>query len=139
MRGGNPGDLYVFISVKPHRFFQRDGASLYCRVPVSITTVALGGSVEVPTIEGKKSKVSIPAGTQTSQQFRLRGKGMSVLRSPSRGDMFIEVTVETPVNLSKKQKDLLKQFDSKGDVAKNNPQSSGFFDKVKELWEDLKD
>lgn len=138
-RGGATGDLYVFISVKPHRFFKRDGASLYCRVPVSITTVALGGTIEVPTIDGKKSKVTIPAGTQTGQQFRLKGKGMTVLRSPSRGDMFIEVVVETPVNLSKKQKDLLKQFGDKGDTVKNNPQSSGFLNKVKELWEDLKD
>ncbi|MGM0422259.1 MAG: molecular chaperone DnaJ [Pseudomonadota bacterium] len=138
IRGGGNGDLYVFISVKPHRFFQREGTNLFCRVPVSINTVALGGTVEVPTIEGRKSKVTIPAGTQTGQQFRLKGKGMSVLRAPSRGDMFIEVTVETPVNLSKKQKELLKEF-SDGNTKKNNPKSSGFFDKVKELWEDLKD
>jgi molecular chaperone DnaJ len=138
IRGGGNGDLYVFINVRPHRFFQREGANLFCRVPVSINTVALGGTVEVPTIEGRKSKVTIPAGTQTGQQFRLKGKGMSVLRAPNRGDMFIEVTVETPVNLSKKQKDLLKEF-SEGNTKKNNPKSSGFFDKVKELWEDLKD
>ena len=139
VRGGSSGDLYVFIGVKPHRFFQRNGAGLYCRVPVSISTVSLGGTVEVPTIEGKKSRVTIPAGTQTGTQFRLKGKGMTILRSPSRGDMFIEVSVETPVKLTKKQKDLLTQFDAKGDTVKNNPQSSGFLDKVKELWEDLKD
>ena len=138
VRGGGTGDLYVFISVKPHRFFKREGANLHCRAPISFTTAALGGSVEVPTIEGKKSRVTIPAGTQNGQQFRLKGKGMSVLRSPSRGDMFIEVAVETPVNLSAKQKTLLKEFEG-GVTSKNNPQSSGFFDKVKELWEDLKD
>lgn len=138
VRGGGTGDLYVFISVKPHRFFQREGANLYCRTPINITTAALGGTVDVPTIDGKKSRVSVPAGTQTGQQFRLKGKGMSILRSQSRGDMFIEVVVETPVNLSGKQKDLLKEFET-GVTSKNNPQSAGFFDKVKELWEDLKD
>jgi molecular chaperone DnaJ len=93
----------------------------------------------VPTIEGKRIKVSVPAGTQTGQQFRLKGKGMSVLRSPARGDMFVEIVVETPVNLSKKQRDLLQEFAGDTPAAKNSPQSSGFFDKVKDLWEDLKD
>jgi molecular chaperone DnaJ len=139
LRGGPAGDLYVFLAIKPHRFFQREGANLYCRAPVPIHTVALGGTIEVPTIDGKRVKVTIPAGTQTGQQFRLKGKGMSILRSPARGDMFVEVTVETPVNLSKKQKDLLQEFASGGDDAKTNPQSHRFFDKVKELWEDLKD
>ena len=138
LRGGATGDLYVFISVKPHRFFKRDGANLYCRTPISITTAALGGTVEVPTIEGKKSRVTIPAGTQNGQQFRLKGKGMSILRNPNRGDMFIEVAVEVPVNLSSKQKQLLQELEG-GITSKNNPQSAGFFDKVKELWEDLKD
>lgn len=139
VRGGPPGDLYVFLTIKAHRFFQREGSSLYCRVPVPIHTVALGGTVEVPTIDGKRMKVSVPAGTQTGQQFRLKNKGMTVLRSPMRGDMFVEVVVETPVNLSKKQKDLLQEFAGDASGAKTNPQSSGFFDKVKELWEDLKD
>ena len=139
VRGGPPGDLYVFMSIKPHRFFQREGANLYCRAPVPIHTVALGGTIEVPTIDGKRMKVTVPSGTQTGQQFRLKGKGMTVLRSPARGDMFVEVIVETPVNLSKKQKDLLRDFSSDGNDAKTNPQSHGFFDKVKELWEDLKD
>jgi molecular chaperone DnaJ len=139
LRGGPPGDLYVFLNIKPHRFFQREGANLYCRVPVPIVTVALGGSIEVPTIEGKRMKVQIPAGTQTGQQFRVKGRGMSVLRSPNRGDLFVEVAVETPVNLTKKQKELLEEFGGNVSDSKTNPQSSSFFDKVKELWEDLKD
>ncbi len=138
-RGGPAGDLYVFLSIKPHRFFQREASNLFCRVPVPMTTVALGGAVEVPTIDGKRMKVTIPPGTQTGQQFRLKGKGMTILRSPNRGDMFVEVAVETPVNLSKKQKELLQQFASDTPDDKNNPQSSSFFAKVKELWEDLKD
>lgn len=139
MRGGPAGDLYVFVGIHPHRFFQREASSLYCRVPVTIQTVALGGTIEVPTIDGKRIKVSVPAGTQTGQQFRLKGKGMSIMRSAQRGDMFVEVVVETPVNLTKKQKDLLSQFAGDAPDNKTNPQSSGFFDKVKELWEDLKD
>ena len=139
LRGGPAGDLYVFLSVKSHAFFQREASNLYCRAPVAMTTAALGGAVEVPTIEGKRIKVSVPAGTQTGQQFRLKGKGMSVLRSPARGDMFVEIVVETPVNLSKKQRDLLQEFAGDTPAAKNSPQSSGFFDKVKDLWEDLKD
>lgn len=138
MRGAPPGDLYVFLAVRPHRFFQRDGADLHCRAPLTFTTAALGGSIEVPTIEGKRTKVNVPAGTQSGQQFRLRGKGMSVLRSSSRGDLYIEVAVETPVNLSKKQQELLREFE-KSDGGKSNPQSEGFFSKVKELWEDLTD
>lgn len=137
-RGGPAGDLYVFIGIKPHRFFQREASNLYCRVPVTITTVALGGTIEVPTIDGKRMKVNIPAGTQTGQQFRIKGKGMTVMRAQMRGDMFVEVAVETPVNLTKRQKELLQEFAGDGS-AKTNPQSSGFFDKVKGLWEDLKD
>lgn len=137
-RGGPSGDLYVFMTVKPHRFFRREGANLHCRTPVPIQTVALGGTIEVPTIEGRRMKVTVPAGTQTGQQFRLKGKGMTVLRAQGRGDLYVEVVVETPVNLSKKQKDLMQQFANEAN-AKTNPQSSGFFDKVKELWEDLKD
>lgn len=138
VRGGPSGDLYVFLGIKPHRFFQREASNLYCRVPVPMHIVALGGTVEVPTIDGKRMKVTVPAGTQTGQQFRLKGKGMTILRSQNRGDMFVEVQVETPVNLSKKQKELLQEFGGQTD-AKTNPQSSGFFDKVKDLWEDLKD
>jgi molecular chaperone DnaJ len=139
VRGGTAGDLYVFIGIKAHRFFQREDANLFCRVPVPIHTVALGGTIEVPTIDGKRTTVTIPAGTQTGQQFRLRGKGMSILRQTTRGDMVVEVTVETPVNLSKKQKELLQQFSGDTTDSKTNPQSSSFISKVKELWGDLKD
>jgi molecular chaperone DnaJ len=141
-RGGAAGDLYVLMSVKPHKVFKRDGADLHIRVPVAMTNAALGSEVEVPTIAGKTTKVKIPAGTQSGQQFRLKDQGMSVLRSESRGDMYIEVAVETPVNLSSKQKDLLKQLDGSlgGKQAdKHNPQSSGSMSKMKDLWEDLKD
>jgi molecular chaperone DnaJ len=137
LRGAPPGDLYVFLTIKPHRFLQRDGADLRCAAPISITTAALGGTVEVPTIDGSRSRVNIPAGTQTGQQFRLKGKGMSVLRSPARGDMYIEVTVETPVNLNKRQQELLREFDKAGSGEETSPQSAGFFAKVKELWADL--
>ena len=139
VRGGPAGDLYIFVGIKPHRFFQREGSNLFCRVPVPVHVVALGGTIEVPTIDGKRMKVSVPAGTQTGQQFRLKGKGMSVLRAPQRGDMFVEVSVETPVNLTKKQKELLQEFAGESPDSKTNPHSSGFLDKVKELWEDLKD
>ncbi len=137
LRGGPPGDLYIFLSIKPHRFFRREGADIYCRVPVPMTTAALGGTIEVPTIDGARARVNVPAGTQTGHQFRLRGKGMTVLRSKSRGDMFIEVRVETPVNLTKKQKDLLREFAKAGGSRSQSPEAEGFFSKVKELWEDL--
>lgn len=137
-KGGPAGDLYVLINVKSHKFYQREGASLYCRVPVAMTDAALGGSIKVPTIEGGKAEVKIPAGTQTGQQFRLRGKGMSMLHSSQRGDAYIEIFVETPVNLSGKQKDMLKEFGGK-DPSKNSPESAGFFNKVRELWDDLTD
>ena len=137
-RGGPVGDLYIFVSVKPHKLFRRDGTDIHCNVPIRLTSAALGGNVEVPTIDGGKVKVAIPAGTQTGRQFRLRGKGMSVMRSAHRGDMYIHAVVETPVNLSKKQKDLLKEFDKEGG-SKNSPESEGFFSRVKDFWEDLKD
>ena len=140
LRGAPAGDLYIFISVKPHRFFKRDQADIYVRVPVPMTVASLGGQIEVPTIEGKLVRVTIPEGTPTGHQLRLRGKGMKVLRSESRGDMFVQIFVETPVNLTKKQKELLKEFS--GDdkqVKKHSPESTGFLDKVKDLWEDLRD
>lgn len=138
MRGGPAGDLYIFLSIKPHPFFQREEADLHCRVPVPMTVAALGGDIEVPTIEGGRVKVSIPAGTQYGRQFRLKGKGMSIMRSTQRGDMYVHAAVETPVNLTKKQKDLLKQFSGEKD-AHNSPESENFFSRVKEFWEDLKD
>jgi molecular chaperone DnaJ len=137
-RGGPAGDLYIFLSIKAHPFFRREGADIHCTVPIPFTTAALGGSSEVPTIEGTRAKVSIPEGTQTGHQFRLRGKGMSTLRSKTRGDMFVHVRVETPINLSKKQKELLQEF-QKASGSSSNPESQGFFDRMREFWEDLKD
>jgi molecular chaperone DnaJ len=139
LRGAPAGDLYIFLSVRDHDVFRRQGADLHCRVPIPMTTATLGGNVEVPTIDGNRARVSIPAGTQTGQSFRLKNKGMSVLRSPTRGDMFIETFVETPRNLSQKQKDLLKQFEDSTQNGSNSPESEGFFTKVKELWADLTD
>lgn len=137
--GGAPsGDLYILVQIRDHRLFSREGANLFCRVPVAMSVAALGGTIEVPTIEGGRSEVKIPAGTQTGQQFRLKGKGMSVMRSTSRGDMYIELFVETPVKLSKKQQDLLKEFAGK-DPAANSPQTQGFLGKMKEFWSDLTD
>ncbi|MGE5546571.1 MAG: molecular chaperone DnaJ [Solirubrobacterales bacterium] len=137
MRGAPPGDLYIFLTIAPHRIFQRDGANIYCRVPIPMVTAALGGTIEVPTIEGSLTKVTIPPGTQSGNQFRLKSKGMSVLRSPARGDMFIQAMVETPVNLTKRQEELLREFDKEAGTEKHSPESHGFFAKVKELWKDL--
>lgn len=137
-RGGPPGDLYIFLTIKPHPFFRREGANIHCDVPITFVTAALGGTVDVPTIEGSKVKVTVPEGTQNEHQFRLRGKGMSVLRSSARGDMYIHARIETPVNLTKKQKELLKEFD-KGASPSTNPETAGFFDKMREFWEDLKE
>jgi molecular chaperone DnaJ len=139
MRGGPPGDLYIFVSVAPHRIFQRDGANIYCRMPIRMTTAALGGQAEVPTLDGSRARITLPAGTQTGEQFRLRGKGMTVLRSQARGDMFVEAVVETPVDLTDEQKKLLREFEGAGNDERHSPESHGFFAKVKELWEDLKE
>jgi len=138
LRGGPAGDLYIFLSVAPHEIFQRDGDDLHCTVPIPMTTASLGGSIEAPTIDGSRVKVTIPEGTQNGHQFRLRGKGMSVLRSSSRGDMYIHTAVETPVHLTKKQKDVLKEFEAAGSKG-HSPQSERFFAKVKEFWADLKE
>ena len=142
VRGGPSGDLYILVGVKPHKFFKRDGANLHCRVPIPMTTAALGGEIEVPNIDGKRSKVKIPNGTQTGQQFRLRGKGMPVINSSTAGDLYIEIFVETPVNLSKKQKEVFEKLDkdlSGKDGKKHSPESNGFFDRMKDLWSDLTD
>jgi len=139
VRGAPTGDLYIFITVMPHRIFTRDGANIYCRVPISITTAALGGSIEVPSVDGSRARVTVPPGTQSGHRFWLRGKGMSVLRSPARGDMFIEATVETPVNLNKRQQELLREFEKAGDNAGTHPESEGFFARVKEFFEDLRE
>ena len=139
LRNGPAGDLYIFLSVSPHRFFQRDGANIYCRVPISLVTAALGGSFEVPCVDGTRAKVNVPAGTQSGHQFRLKGKGMSVMRASQRGEMYIQAAVETPVNLTKKQRELLAEFDKAGKRDETSPESEGFFAKVKELWDDLRD
>jgi molecular chaperone DnaJ len=139
VRGAAPGDLYIFVSVTPHRIFQRDGANIYCRVPIPITTAALGGSIEVPTVDGSRARVTVPAGTQSGHQFRLKAKGMTVLRSAARGDMFIEATVETPVNLTKRQQELLREFEKEGENQRTHPESEGFFARVKEFFEDLRE
>ena len=136
LRGGPTGDLYIFIEVKDHPLFQRDGVHLFCRVPVSITTAALGGEVEVPTIDGGKSRVKVPAGSQTGKQMRLRAKGMPALRGGGSGDMLFELAVETPVNLTSRQKDLLREFEKLSED--NNPEGSSFFSKVKTFWDGMK-
>lgn len=136
LRGGPPGDLYIFVEVADHDLFERDSANLYCRVPVSMSKAALGGSIEVPTIEGGRSRVQIPAGSQSGRQMRLRGKGMPALRGPGIGDMFIELAVETPVNLTSRQKELLKEFDELSED--NNPESKSFFSSVKSFWDGMK-
>lgn len=136
MRGGQTGDLYIFIEVKEHSLFERDGANLYCRVPVSMATAALGGDIEVPTIDGGKARVRIPEGSQSGRQMRLRGKGMPHLRGRDVGDMMIELAVETPVNLSAKQKELLREFENLSES--NNPQQAGFFSSVKNFWDSMK-
>jgi molecular chaperone DnaJ len=136
MRGGPSGDLYIFIEVKEHAIFQRDSVHLFCRVPISIATAALGGEVEVPTIDGGKSRVKVSAGSQTGRQLRLRGKGMPALRGGGSGDMLIELAVETPVNLTARQREILQEFDTL--AADNNPEGSSFFAKVKGFWDGMK-
>lgn len=138
LRGGPAGDLYIFLSIRPHEFFQRDGADLFCKVPVSMTTAALGGNIDVQTLDGNASRVKIPDGTQSGKQFRLRGKGMPVLRSQQTGDLFIQVAIETPQNLSRQQRELLEEFE-RISSKENSPQSSGFFARMKEFFEGLSD
>jgi molecular chaperone DnaJ len=132
-RGGRAGDLYVVLSVDAHQLFQREGANLHCRVPIPMTMAALGGKVSVPTIEGGTIEVEVKAGTQSGQQLRQRGKGMSVLRSSSRGDLYVELTVETPVHLTKRQKELLEEFAIESAKSKTHPESESFFEKVKDM------
>ena len=136
LRGGPNGDLYIFIEVRDHALFQRDGQDLFCNVPVSMASAALGGDIEVPTIDGGRSRVKVPAGSQSGRQMRLRSKGMPGLRGGGHGDMFIELAVETPVNLTSKQRELLREFDDLSED--NNPESSSFFTKVKSFWDGMK-
>jgi molecular chaperone DnaJ len=134
LRGGPPGDLYIFVSVKPHDLFQRDGADLYARVPIAMTTAALGGEFEVPTLEGARARVKVPAGTQPGQRVRLKSKGMPVLRSKDVGDLYVQLDVETPQNLSRRQRELLEEFEKLG-TRETSPTSGGFFDKLKKMFD----
>ncbi len=136
MRGGPPGDLYIFVDVAKHDIFDRDSVNIYCRVPVSMAKAAMGGSIEVPTIDGGRGRIQIPAGSQSGRQMRLRGKGMPALRGGGVGDMFIELAVETPVNLTARQKELLKEFEELGED--NNPETKSFFSSVKSFWDGIK-
>ncbi len=136
--GAPAGDLYVHVGIRPHKLFQRDGANIFCRVPLRMTQAALGGEIEVPVIDGSRAKVKIPPGTQTGDQFRLRGKGFSVLRSAARGDMYIQVTVEIPQHLTRRQRELLEDFEAEAKAkahGKESPEAEGFFAKVKEFFE----
>ncbi len=135
LRGAPPGDLYIFLALKPHRVFQREGTTIYCRVPIPMTVAALGGAIEVPTIDGARAKVTIPSGTQSGHQFRLKGKGMVPMRGQGRGDMIVDAMIETPMNLTAKQKELLREFEQAG--KNTSPEAEGFFAKVKDLWNDL--
>ena len=135
-RGGVSGDLYIFIEVSKHKIFERDGLNLFCRVPVSMAKASLGGEVEVPTIDGGRSRVRIPAGSQSGRQMRLKGKGMPAIKTSQKGDMFIEMAVETPVNLTARQKELLQEFEELSED--NNPETNSFFSSVKTFWESMK-
>lgn len=138
MRGGQAGDLYIFIDVAKHALFQRDGNTIHCRVPLPMTVAALGGTIEVPALDGQSAKVNIPSGTQTGKQFRLRGKGMPPLRGAGHGDMIVQTLVETPVNLTKRQRELLEEFEAAGSQ-ETSPEAAGFFSRVKELFGGLRE
>ena len=137
LKGGPPGDLYIFVAIKPHPIFERDGAHLFCRVPVPMTTAILGGEIEIPTLDGTKTRVKIPEGTQTGRRFRLRGKGMPELETGARGDLIVEVRVETPVNLTRRQKELVRELAEELGEETHSPESTGFFARVKEFFQDL--
>jgi len=133
-RGGPSGDLYIFLAVKPHEFFQRDGADIFCKVPISMITAALGGQIEVPALDGSTTRVRVPEGTETNKQFRLKGKGMPVLRAKVTGDMYIQVEVETPKNLTRRQRELLEEFE-KESRKETSPESHGFFARMKDFFD----
>ncbi len=130
--------LYIFLNVQQDKLFEREEENIFCNIPIPITKAILGGEIEVPTIEGKKARLTVPSGTQSETQFRLKGKGMSILRQNRRGDMYVEVNVEIPVNLTNKQKQILKDFEKEGGSSKaHSPKSQSFFQKIKEVWEDI--
>lgn len=137
-RGGPTGDLYIFLSIKPHDFFQRDGSDLFCRIPISMAAAALGGQFEVATLDGSKARVKVPEGTQTGKQFRLRSKGMPVMRSNNVGDLYIQVVTETPQKLTKRQRELLEEFQQISSD-ENNPETTGFFSRMKNIFDGLAD
>lgn len=138
VRGGPSGDLYIFLSVRPHAFLQREGADLYCTVPISMTTAALGGKFELSTMDGTKSRVTVPEGTQNGKELRMRGKGMPVLRSAQKGDLYVRISIETPQNLSRRQRELLTEFESLSSK-ENSPESEGFFSRMKGFFDTLTD
>lgn len=135
-RGAPAGDLYIFLHVKQHAVFERDGTTLFCRAPVSFTTAALGGEIQVPGLDRQTIDIRIPAGIQSGKQLRQRGAGMPVVNGRGRGDMVVQIDVETPTRLSSKQKELLEAFRAT-ETGDESPQSSGFFAKLKDMWEDL--
>ena len=134
IRGGQNGDLYVFINIKGHKLYERQGNDLYARIPISMTCAALGGSVEIPSVDGRKLELKIPSGTQTGHRLKIKNEGMPILRSASKGDLWIEVKVETPVNLNARQKELLEEFRTISGEADCQPEEKGFFDKIKDLF-----
>jgi molecular chaperone DnaJ len=136
LRGGPAGDLYIFIEVAAHPIFERDSANLYCRIPVSFSTAALGGEIDAPTLDGGRTRVKVPAGVQSGKQLRLRGKGMPALRGAGPGDLYIELAVETPVNLTSRQRELLREFEA--EAVDNHPEGQDFFSRVKGFWEGMK-
>ncbi len=134
LRGGPSGDLYIFLSIKPHPFFQREGADLYCRVPISMVQAALGGEIKVRAVDGAEVRVKVDEGTQSGRQFKIKGRGMPVLRSREFGDLYIQANVETPQNLTKRQRELLSEFENES-THKTHPESAGFFAKMKEFFD----
>jgi molecular chaperone DnaJ len=142
-RGAGPGDLYIFVALKPHAIFKREGTTLFAQVPISITTAALGGEIEVPGLDKLPATIKVPAGTQSGKQLRVRGRGMPALsnngRSHGFGDLVVQLDVETPVKMSKRQRELLEEFQAleAGEDGRNFPAQSGFFAKIKEMWSEL--
>jgi molecular chaperone DnaJ len=134
--GAPPGDLYIFLHVSRHRVFEREGTTLLTRCPISITTAALGGQIEIPGLDGARHAIDIPAGIQSSKQLRKRGAGMPVLQGRGSGDLVVEIQVETPTKLTVRQRELLREFQA-SETGEESPQSKGFFDRIKEAWSDL--
>ena len=134
-RGGPAGDLYVFISIRKNQFFTRKNDNIHFEIPIKFTLAALGGSIEIPTIDGTKAKLQIPEGAQNGDELRLKSKGMSVLNSGGRrGDMYVKISVETPIKLSGEERDLLQKLDRIMQNKSSNPKSESFFKKVADLF-----